>query len=167
MSVSIAPLCEDEIETLSALAHEIWRVHYPSIIGPEQTEYMLRQRYAPEIIRGELQSGNVWWDTLKLDGVMLGFSSTFPADRARALKLDKLYVHSNYQRRGFGGMLIEHARERARELGFDTIVLAVNRQNSSAIAAYRKHGFETAESIVKEIGGGFVMDDYVMAASVQ
>ena len=35
-----------------------------------------------------------------------------------------------------------------------------------AIAAYRKHGFEVRDSIVKAIGGGFVMDDYIMARPV-
>jgi hypothetical protein len=38
----------------------------------------------------------------------------------------------------------------------------VNKRNASAIAAYRKHGFDVRESVVKDIGGGFVMDDYIM-----
>ena len=41
-------------------------------------------------------------------------------------------------------------------------MLAVNKHNFNAIAAYRKHGFIVREAVVKEIGGGFVMDDYIM-----
>ena len=41
-------------------------------------------------------------------------------------------------------------------------MLAVNKRNAAAIAAYRKHGFEIVEAVVKDIGGGFVMDDYIM-----
>jgi diamine N-acetyltransferase len=42
------------------------------------------------------------------------------------------------------------------------VLLAVNKRNVNAINAYLKHGFRIAEAVVKEIGGGFVMDDYVM-----
>ena len=41
-------------------------------------------------------------------------------------------------------------------------MLAVNKNNATAIAAYLKHGFRIADAVVKEIGGGFVMDDYIM-----
>jgi ribosomal protein S18 acetylase RimI-like enzyme len=41
-------------------------------------------------------------------------------------------------------------------------VLAVNKSNRSAISAYLKHGFRVGDAVVKDIGGGFVMDDYIM-----
>jgi ribosomal protein S18 acetylase RimI-like enzyme len=78
------------------------------------------------------------------------------------VKLDKLYVHPDRQRQGYGGALIEHACERARRLGYGAVILAVNKRNTTAIAAYRKYGFEIREGVVKDIGGGFVMDDYIM-----
>jgi hypothetical protein len=39
----------------------------------------------------------------------------------------------------------------------------VNRRNQAAIDAYLKHGFTVATLVMEDIGGGFVMDDYVMA----
>jgi ribosomal protein S18 acetylase RimI-like enzyme len=42
----------------------------------------------------------------------------------------------------------------------------VNRNNHNAIGAYRKHGFQVRASQVKDIGGGFVMDDYVMVREI-
>jgi ribosomal protein S18 acetylase RimI-like enzyme len=82
------------------------------------------------------------------------------------MKLDKLYVHPRLQRHGYGGMMIARAGEVARSGGCSRLVLAVNKNNRSAIAAYLKHGFSIARSVVKDIGGGFVMDDYVMEKSV-
>jgi ribosomal protein S18 acetylase RimI-like enzyme len=82
------------------------------------------------------------------------------------MKLDKLYVRPDQQRHGYGGMLIAHTCERAKHLGYRTVTLAVNKRNTKAIAAYRKHGFDIRETSVKEIGGGFIMDDYIMAKSV-
>jgi hypothetical protein len=43
------------------------------------------------------------------------------------------------------------------------LVLNVNKRNEVAIAAYSRHGFTIRESVKNDIGGGFVMDDYVMA----
>ena len=51
-------------------------------------------------------------------------------------------------------------------MGLGKITLTVNKNNAIAIEAYRKMGFENAGSIVTDIGGGFVMDDYKMEKSV-
>ena len=44
-----------------------------------------------------------------------------------------------------------------------TLILNVNKNNVQAIRAYEKNGFAIREAVVVDIGGGFVMDDYVMA----
>ncbi|HET9700745.1 MAG TPA: GNAT family N-acetyltransferase, partial [Burkholderiales bacterium] len=98
-----------------------------------------------------------------VDGAMAGFSSYFRAGVPGEMKLDKLYVRPDLQRRGHGGRLIDRAARVARERGCNRLVLAVNKRNAAAIGAYRKHGFVVVGSAVKDIGGGFVMDDYVMA----
>ena len=165
MTLAIAPLADDDVEALCALAHEIWRHHYPAIIGAAQTEYMLAQRYVPGLVRDELARG-IWWDTLTEDGGLLAFASSFPAEAHGTIKLDKLYVHPAHQRLGYGGALLEHTCERAGRLGYSKIFLAVNKRNAGAINAYRKYGFEIAESVVKDIGGGFVMDDYILEKAV-
>ena len=166
MTLSIAPLAPEEIETLCALARAVWRHHYPPIIGTAQTEYMLAQRYDPEVIGRELTRNEIWWDTLREESSIVAFASSFPLESGNALKLDKLYVHPTRQRCGYGRVLIEHVCERAARLEYARVVLAVNKQNDTAIAAYRKYGFEIAEAVVKEIGGGYVMDDYIMVKEV-
>jgi ribosomal protein S18 acetylase RimI-like enzyme len=166
VSFTIEPLAAGDIETLCTLARTIWRHHYPPIIGTAQTEYMLAERYEPSVIRGELDAGEIWWDTLSENGSIVGFASYFALEPGRTMKLDKLYVHPERQGKGYGGALLEHVCGRANALGFSTVVLAVNKQNASAIGAYRKYGFTIAEAIVKDIGGGFVMDDYIMKREV-
>ena len=61
------PLCvraltPGEIEGLIALAHRVWHAHYPGIISVAQIEYMLDQRYRPEVIRSELERSDTWWE---------------------------------------------------------------------------------------------------------
>lgn len=162
----IEPLAPPDVERVSALAREIWFAHYPGIISVEQIEYMLAQRYDPALIRSELAQGDCWWDVLVHDGEITGFAAYFAADEPAAMKLDKLYIHPRQQRLGYGGMLIGHVCARAAGLGCRRVVLAVNRNNRHAIAAYAKHGFEIREAVMKEIGKGFVMDDYLMVREI-
>lgn len=162
--VRIAALAAADVDNVCALAGEIWHAHYPAIISVAQIEYMLAQRYSPAVVREELQRGDLWWDQLRVNGDMAGFASYFLT--RGEMKLDKLYVHPGHQRRGYGGMLLDRAVTIARAYGCDTLALAVNKHNRNAIAAYEKHGFRIADSIVKDIGGGFVMDDYVMRKDV-
>jgi ribosomal protein S18 acetylase RimI-like enzyme len=164
--VRIASLEAEDVERLAALAREIWFAHYPAIIGTAQIEYMLSQRYGLDVVREELRREGLWWSKLMVDAEMVGFASYFLTDAAGEMKIDKLYVHPRHQRRGYGGMMIAHIRELARLRGCNRLVLAVNKRNQSAIAAYLKHGFHVAGAVVKDIGDGFVMDDYIMQKPV-
>ncbi len=162
----VAPLGVEDIDRLRSLAAEIWRRHYADIIGAAQIEYMLEQRYGPQVVREELLRKDLWWDLLLVNGKMTGFASYFLTGNAGEMKLDKLYVHHDHQRKGYGGMLLDRVLGIARAYGCTTLMLAVNKNNRNAIAAYKKHGFRIAESVVKDIGGGFVMDDYIMIKSL-
>ena len=164
--VRITALTAADIDAVCALAAEIWRAHYPAIISTAQIEYMLEQRYKPAVVREELARGDLWWDKLLVNGRMVGFASYFLLRDTGAMKLDKLYVHPAYQRHGYGRMLVDRAVTMARACGCDALVLAVNKHNAAAIAAYAKQGFAVVDSVVKDIGGGFVMDDYVMRLDV-
>jgi GNAT superfamily N-acetyltransferase len=157
----------EDAERIAALAREIWLAHYPDIIGIEQIEYMLQQRYDPSLIRAELKRDDLWWDELRLGDEIVGFSSYFLTGEPGEMKLDKLYVREDCQRRGYGGRLIGRVVAVARAQGCSRLVLAVNRNNSNAVVAYGKYGFEIRSTAVKDIGGGFVMDDYIMEKAVR
>jgi ribosomal protein S18 acetylase RimI-like enzyme len=166
-SVRILPVREEDIPDLARLARDIWYRHYPGIIAAEQIEYMLARGYTVEAIRAQLASGEAWWDKLLLDGKLVAFCACVRGESADALKLDKLYVSYELRGRGYGSLLLDHARKRAHELGCRRIHLQVNKNNRSAIEAYLRNGFAIAESVEVDIGGGFVMDDYVMVKSVR
>jgi ribosomal protein S18 acetylase RimI-like enzyme len=53
-------------------------------------------------------------------------------------------------------------RERLAGSGARTLELRVNRHNAAAIGFYRKNGFTAFADDCREIGGGYVMDDYLM-----
>ena len=98
MTLTIAPLAEHEVETLCALAAETWRDHYPPIIGTAQTEYMLAQRYDPNIVREELARGAIWWDTLAEDERIVAFASSFPVEGGQSDLLINLWYAYGLER---------------------------------------------------------------------
>jgi ribosomal protein S18 acetylase RimI-like enzyme len=158
--LEFAHLRLDEADALAELARVIWQAHYPAIIGQDQIDYMLAQRYKPGLIRQTLARGDRW-EVARDGGAMVGFAHGYPMTEGD-YKLDKLYVHPDYQRHGIGGRLLARITRHARDHGCGRLVVRVNRNNASAIAAYRKYGFTVATEIVEDIGEGFVMDDYVM-----
>ena len=155
----IAPVC--------ALAREIWMQHYPGIITVRQIEYMLAQRYSPDAIRMQLQAGDAWWDKLEVRGELCGFASYERGTGARAMKLDKLYVHQLVRGKGYGAALIDHVTKVARRQGMDNLTLQVNKYNHGSVAAYLRVGFAVAKTVKVDIGNGFFMDDYVMEKVVR
>jgi ribosomal protein S18 acetylase RimI-like enzyme len=156
----IRALSANEIETLGSLAHEIWHAHYPSIISREQIDFMLAQRYSPAAIRANMR--NQYWDAAWQDGRMAGFAHSFADDVESAWKLDKLYVHPEYQRQGIGQTLLDKTKQHAMRAGARRLILCVNKHNAIALAAYAKYGFSVYGEHVLGVGKGFVMDDYLL-----
>jgi GNAT superfamily N-acetyltransferase len=97
-----------------------------------------------------------------MDGNMIGFASYGPTEQPAVFKLHKIYLNPGWQGRGLGSLLLQHCEGEVRKLGAQRLILSVNKRNAKAIAAYQRNGFAIAESVVTDIGGGFVMDDFIM-----
>ena len=163
MSVEISPVLAVDVEVVAALARVVWQDAYSGIITQAQIDYMLEQRYNPQRLQEELNTPGIWWDKALVEGGLAAFSSTLLTSTPGEMKLDKLYVDPARQRLGLGARLIEHVAQRALGLGCHTLILAVNKHNTRAIAAYKKSGFVEREAVRVDIGNGFVMDDFIMA----
>ena len=153
---------EEDLLAIAKLARVIWQEYYPSIITTEQIDYMLDRMYSLETLRAELQEG-IRYERLLIDGEFSGFASFGPTGQIEIVKLHKLYLLPKQHGRGFGTALLKYCENEARKLGGRQLILNVNKRNSRAIAAYRKNGFSIVDSVVSDIGDGFVMDDYVMS----
>ncbi|MCP5267995.1 MAG: GNAT family N-acetyltransferase [Zoogloeaceae bacterium] len=162
----ITPVRPDDVEAIAALARVVWQHAYPGIISQAQIDYMLDQRYNTAQLLTELEKPGYWWDQAFVAGGRVGFASCFLTGAPGEIKLDKVYVHPDCQRGGVGGALIERVLAHGRSAGCATLILAVNKQNVRAIAAYEKTGFTVRESVRVDIGGGFVMDDFIMSRSI-
>lgn len=162
MRPNVLPVAADDVATISKLADDIWRRHYAGIISKQQIDYMLLQRYQPELIATQLLQPDIWWRKLVLNQFIIGFSCCMRAPETNELKIDKLYIHCDHHRKGYGALLIADAIAIMRGRHLQALALTVNKRNHSAIAAYRHYGFEIAGNSIVDIGGGFFMDDYLM-----
>jgi GNAT superfamily N-acetyltransferase len=161
--LQIVPAKEEHLPAISELAGVIWRACYPGIITMEQIDYMLARMYSPDVLRDEIHSQGIRYDLLLMDGSPSGFASYGPTSESGVMKLHKLYLLPEMHGRGLGSLLLQHVEREVRAGARRRLILAVNKRNARAITAYKRNGFVVAESVVTDIGNGFVMDDYVMA----
>jgi len=158
----IQPASLDDLPAIRDLATAIWHRCYPGIISREQIEFMLVRMYALETLRDEIQSQGIRFDRLLVDNLFIGFAAYGPTGTPTAWKLHKLYLAPEHQGRGLGSRLLKHCEAQARQLGARELRLNVNKRNAQAIAAYQRNGYTKTEEVTQDIGGGFVMDDFVM-----
>lgn len=158
---------EAQIETLAALAHEIWNQHFVPLIGQDQVDYMLDRFQSYHAMKDQLEHQNYQYYLSVYGGKPVGYTGIQPQPEDHKLFLSKLYLKQEYRGRKFARQAVEFLVSLCKEQGFDGIWLTVNRYNSSTIAAYDKMGFEKIREQVSDIGNGFVMDDYVMEKPVK
>src|SRR5262245_26661399 len=84
---------------IGRLAQIVWRADFPGILSSEQIEYMLVKMYDPRLLRREMAQG-IRYIRLLDEGELLAFASYGPS--GDEVKLHKLYVHPDHQRRGLG-----------------------------------------------------------------
>ena len=148
-----------EIAEVARLARTIWEEHFTPIIGPEQVAYMLDRFQSEAAIASQIENGFHYFAALEA-GEAVGYGAVKP--EGNTAFLSKLYVRRDRRGQGTGRAMLDYVESLALEHGAERIRLTVNRHNRIAIDAYLRWGFAITDEQVADIGGGFVMDDYVM-----
>lgn len=159
----IPVLTKEHRKIVESLAREIWTEHYTPIIGREQVEYMLDKFQSSEAITAQIKQGTLYF-LVRAGDAFIGYLAV--EAKGDELFLSKIYVASGQRGRGYGKKAVQFAEILARGKGLKKIFLTVNKNNVKSIRAYEKMGFKNVESLVQDIGGGFVMDDYKMEKNV-
>ena len=155
----IEVLTEEQIEIVESLAEEIWTEHYIPIIGKEQVDYMLDRFQSKQSISDQIRSGFLYF-LVKEDKQFIGYIGV--QQKGDELFLSKIYIKSSERGQGLGKKALHFIERLAKEKGLRKIALTVNKNNRVAIKAYERLGFKNLGSVIQEIGGGFIMDDYKM-----
>lgn len=156
MKYQITTIKEEKFEELAEIADVIWHQCYRELLSGKQIDYMLGKFLSVEAFRRQAEEGYIYRG-LFIDDELVGFTgSQKQGDR---IFLSKLYLLEKYHGLGLGKTMIDDCISLYPECSF--VYLTVNKYNSS-YNMYRHLGFEVIDSVVTDIGEGFVMDDYVM-----
>jgi GNAT superfamily N-acetyltransferase len=154
-----------DIDSVAALARDIWAQHFIPIIGQEQTDYMLAKFQSAPAIAQQIVDGYHYYIVIDA-GHGVGYFAIVPCPAERSAQLSKIYVRRERRGRGFGKVIMAFVERRCIEMGIRDLWLTVNRHNASSIAFYRHVGFTRSGDLVQDIGNGFVMDDYKMVKMI-
>lgn len=154
---------KNQINILSELADSIWHEFWKEKLSDEQIDYMVDKFQSKHAMENQIENENYSYYLIVVDGKNAGYFGI--AAREDSLFLSKLYISKDYRAKGIGRKAFEKIKQIASEK-FDKIILTVNKYNTNTIKAYEKWGFKTIDSVVTDIGSGFVMDDYIMCYSL-
>jgi ribosomal protein S18 acetylase RimI-like enzyme len=159
--VVLAPVSPAEAEAVSEMAARIWPAAYGAILPAGQIDHMLAWMYDPERIRRDLSEGVAFFWIIA-EGERIGFLAAGPVEPGSACPLHKCYLLPETQGRGIGSKALDQLCARLAAEGASAVELRVNRHNHAAIGFYGKNGFFTYAEDCRGIGGGYVMDDFLM-----
>jgi tRNA(adenine34) deaminase len=146
-----------QIKRVAAMAKEIWDGFFPDIIGKATTDYMVERFQSEAAITNQIENEHYTYYILQKNGNDLGFIAIKP-DGER-LFLSKAYIYSHYRGKGYFREALRFITDKAKETGKNAVWLTCNKQSVSC-QIYEKCGFVKIGEGVKDIGDGFVMDDY-------
>lgn len=158
MQLQLQPVSDkQQIEQVALLAGQIWHQHYQELLGEAQINYMVEKFLSAPVITQQIAEGYRYYLAV-CDGAPCGFCAAKREEQR--MFLSKVYVLKEFRRRGIAAAFLRQVTEDAQ--GLAGIYLTVNKNNAGSIEAYRRLGFVTVDAVVTDIGGGFVMDDYIM-----
>ena len=147
-----------ETERLAALAERLWHSAYDGLLGKAQVDYMVGLLQSAPALREQAAHGYTYY-FIRGGGHTLGFCGV--QMQGEKLFLSKLYLCDEFRGRGVGQLALAKVVSIARERGAKSVYLTVNKGNARAVRAYEKFGFARTSEQVSDIGGGYVMDDYI------
>jgi ribosomal protein S18 acetylase RimI-like enzyme len=155
----------EQITAIVSLAREIWQEHYLPIIGQEQIDYML-EKFQSESALIEQLGGSYEYYLVVYHGQNVGYVAVVPDNSEPAFMISKLYIGKSERGHGLGKETLRFVENLGRQRGITKLWLTVNKNNARSIAWYLRMGFRNAGSIIQDIGGGFVMDDFRLEKTI-
>lgn len=164
--IDIRKAAADDIPAIRAVAEIAFPATYAGILAPAQLEYMMEWMYSESSLRRQmLEQGHIYYIAWEGEAPV-GYVS-IQKEKADLFHLQKIYVLPACQGKHVGQRLFRRALRAVKELhpAPCRVELNVNRLNP-AVGFYRKMGMRIVRQGDFPIGGGYYMNDYIMAVEV-
>lgn len=158
-------VCQNEaqLQDLARLAHEIWNEYFTSIISQSQIDYMVERFQSYDAMKKAIMEDGYTYYLLYEDK-LIGYLGV-KCEEERVF-LSKLYLHKDVRGKGYSSILLNQAIEYAKEHDKKAIYLTCNKYNDHSLKVYAHKGFKTIDSVVTDIGEGYVMDDHILQLTI-
>lgn len=165
-SHTIQKASQEDLILVRKIAYGTWPICYKEIVSHDQIQYMLNYMYDLDELKQQHERGVIFM-LLTDENIAAGFIAFEKVTREAkmALRVHKLYVLPEFHKKKYGKALLEEAIHFAREYHLSFLELNVNKQNP-AVDFYKRMGFQVADTMVLDIGNGYIMDDYVMVLKI-
>lgn len=147
------------------MADIIWREHYLPLLGEDQVNYMLTHLQSKAKMIQDIADSKAEYFIVEVGVIDSGYVAI--EWHEDTLFLSKLYLLKEARGQGHAYAVLQKLIEMAKNRPVDAIELTVNKYNDASIAFYEKTGFERIDAVVSDIGGGYVMDDFVYRLSIR
>src|SRR6266705_631535 len=141
--VVVEPATEDDLDELSELLGELFAQE--SDFRPDKEKQLRGLR----LIFEQPSRGRVF--VLRRDGAIVGMINLLftisTAEGGFVILLEDLVVHQEYQGKGYGSKLLQHAIDFAKQKNFLRITLLTDRPGNVAQEFFRRHGFVESSMI--------------------
>ncbi|MBD5159938.1 MAG: GNAT family N-acetyltransferase [Ruminococcus sp.] len=152
---------DNELREIAVLAEKIWHECFVGIISAGQIDYMVEKFQSFGAMKNQTETQDYYYMAVRNNGSLCGYIGVKPENDDRFF-LSKLYLHESARGMGTASLMLAKVFEEARNAGKKSVYLTVNKYNSHAVKVYKKTGFVIIDSVVTDIGNGYVMDDYIM-----
>lgn len=103
-------------------------------------EKEISKRFTGKLYEDWLENPSAY--LLSKDGVTLGYLQVDRESWSNRLRITEILILEDFRAKGYGTILINKAKEIAREEGFREIILETQSCNTKAIGFYLKNGFK-------------------------
>lgn len=151
---------DTQVREIADLAKVIWNEHFTPIIGKDQVDYMVEKFQSYPALKEQISEGYEYYQIFS-GREFCGYTGIHPGEDNR-LFLSKLYLKKESRGHHLATGAFSFLKEICRERGYSAIWLTCNKHNDNSLGVYRHFGFEIIDTQEADIGGGFIMDDYIM-----
>ena len=151
---------DTQVREIADLAKVIWNEPFTPIIGKDQVDYMVEKFQSYPALKEQISEGYEYYQIFS-GGEFCGYTGIHPGEDNR-LFLSKLYLKKESRGHHLATGAFSFLKEICRERGYSAIWLTCNKHNDNSLGVYRHFGFEIVDTQEADIGGGFIMDDYIM-----
>ena len=158
--------------TLSLVAGKLFRQAYAGKMPDADLQACIAEDFGEQQQLDELADPSVSTLLAEQDGELVGYAQVrrkpIPVDTGPKVECElwRIYLDTSCQGQGLGRQLLAAVKDVALAMPSERIWLGVWEENESAIAFYRKHGFEVVGSQPFHLGDE-VHNDLVMVGSVE